>query len=85
MVWATRLYPYLIADFMQGTYHGISSHLCQLPRDIVYPWGFSLVERFLSCLDLFQQDWVVISSVTSRTVSTSGSSTTLWLYRSAQY
>ena len=53
--------PYLIADFMEGTYHGISSRLYQLPRDIVYPWRISLVERFLSCFDLFQQDWVVIS------------------------
>ena len=53
--------PYLIADFIQGTYHGISSRLYQLPRDIVYPCRISLVEWFLSCFDLFQQDWVVIS------------------------
>ena len=31
---------------MQGAYHGISSCLNQLPRDIVYPWRFSLLERF---------------------------------------
>ena len=53
--------PNLIADFMQGTYHGISSYLYQLSRDIVYPWRFSLLERFHSCFDLFPQDWVVVS------------------------
>ena len=53
--------PNLISDFMQGTYHGISSCLYQLSRGIVYPWRFSLLERFHSCFDLFPQDWVVIN------------------------
>ena len=52
---------YLIADFMQGAYHCISSCLNQLPRDIGYPWRFSLLKRFHRCFDLFAQDWVVIS------------------------
>ena len=51
----------LIANFMQGTYHGISSCLYQLFWDIVYPWRFSLLERFHSCFDLLRQDWVVVS------------------------
>ena len=38
--------PNLIADFMQGTYYGISSCLYQLSCDIVHPWRFSLLERF---------------------------------------
>ena len=50
-----------IADFMQGTYHGISSCLYQLSRDIVYLLRLSLLERFHSCFDLFAQDWVVVS------------------------
>ena len=62
MVWATLLSAiYLTADFMKGAYHGISFCLHQLPRDIVYPWRFSLLERFFSCFDLFPQDWVIIS------------------------
>ena len=36
--------PYLIADYTQGTHHGISSCLYQLSQDIVYPLRFSLLE-----------------------------------------
>ena len=53
--------PYLIADFTQGTHHGISSCLYQLSQDIVYPLRFSLLERFHSCFDLFPQDWLATS------------------------
>ena len=53
--------PNVIADFMQGSYHGTSSCLYQLSRDIVYSRRFSLLERFHSCFDLFPQDWVVVS------------------------
>ena len=51
----------LLQIFMQGTYHGISSRLYQLPWDIVYLWRFSLLERFYSCFDLLPQDWVFVS------------------------
>ena len=53
--------PNVIADFMQDSYHGTSSCLYQLSRDIVYSRRFSLLERFHSCFDLFPQDWVVVS------------------------
>ena len=45
--------PNLIADFMQGTYHGISSCLYQLFRILSIPGDFPF--------DLFPQDWVVVS------------------------
>ena len=70
---------------MQGAYHGISSCLNKLPRDIVYPWRFSLLKRFHSCFDLFRQDWVVSVLRIGGTISTSESPSTVCLYSSSQY
>jgi len=41
---------------MQGAYHGVSSCLNQLPRDIVYPWRFFLLERF-HCVSWVNKGW----------------------------